>query len=85
MIVGAVFGLFLAGYTGVLLSVSNQPVWSDTWALGALFLASSLSVAAAALILLTRFGRHADSAEASSRGRIGTSASWSWHSSSSSS
>jgi formate-dependent nitrite reductase membrane component NrfD len=64
MIVGAVFGLFLAGYTGVLLSVSNQPIWSDTWALGALFLASSLSVAAAALILLTRFGRHADSAEA---------------------
>ena len=45
--VGAFFGLFLAGYTGVLLSVSNQPIWSDTWALGALFLASGLSVAAA--------------------------------------
>ena len=30
MIVGALFGLFLAGYTGVLLSVSNQPIWSDT-------------------------------------------------------
>ena len=41
--------LFLAGYTGVLLSVSNQPIWSDTWALGGLFLASGLSVAAAAL------------------------------------
>ena len=62
--VGAVFGLFLAGYTGVLLSVSNQPVWSDTWALGALFLASGLSVAAATLSLASRLGRHERSAEA---------------------
>ena len=53
--VGAVFGLFIAGYTGVLLSVSNQPVWSDTWALGALFLASSLTGSAALLLLLTRY------------------------------
>src|SRR5256885_3234935 len=45
--VGALFGLFIAGYTGVLLSVSNQPVWSDTWALGGLFLASGLSGSAA--------------------------------------
>jgi polysulfide reductase chain C len=54
MIVGSVFGVVLAGYTGVLLSVSNQPIWSDTWALGGLFLASGLSVAAAALGLLAR-------------------------------
>jgi formate-dependent nitrite reductase membrane component NrfD len=54
MIVGSVFGVILAGYTGVLLSVSNQPIWSDTWALGGLFLASGLSVAAAALGLLAR-------------------------------
>jgi len=52
MIVGSFFGAFLAGYTGVLLSVSNQPIWSDTWALGGLFLASGLSVAAATLGLL---------------------------------
>jgi formate-dependent nitrite reductase membrane component NrfD len=64
VIVGAVFGLFLAGYTGVLLSVSNQPIWSDTWTLGALFLASGLSVAAAALSLVTRLSRHEQSAEA---------------------
>lgn len=64
VIVGAVFGLFLAGYTGVLLSVSNQPIWSDTWALGALFLASGLSVAAATLSLATRLGRHEASSEA---------------------
>lgn len=50
-VVGTVFALFVAGYTGVLLSVSNQPVWSDTYALGGLFLASGLSGAAALLIL----------------------------------
>lgn len=64
VIVGAFFGLFLAGYTGILLSVSNQPVWSDTWAIGALFLASGLSVAAATLSLVTRLGRHESSSEA---------------------
>jgi len=55
-VVGAFFGLFLAGYTGVLLSVSNQPIWSDTWALGGLFLASGLSVATASLELFGRLG-----------------------------
>jgi formate-dependent nitrite reductase membrane component NrfD len=55
MVVGALFALFLMGYTGVLLSVSNQPIWSDTWVLGALFLASGLSVATAAIALLTRW------------------------------
>lgn len=57
--VGAVFGLFIAGYTGVLLAVSNQPVWSDTWALGGLFLASGLSGSAALLMLLTRYRQEA--------------------------
>ena len=53
-VVGAVLGLFIASYTGVLLSVSNQPVWSDTWSLGGLFLASGLSGAVALLALLVR-------------------------------
>lgn len=48
-VVGALLGLFLASYTGVLLSVSNQPVWSDTWTLGGLFVASGLSASAALL------------------------------------
>jgi formate-dependent nitrite reductase membrane component NrfD len=52
MVVGAVFGLFVAAYTGVLLAVSNQPVWSDTWVLGGLFLASALSGAAASVLLV---------------------------------
>ena len=34
-LLGAIAGLFISGYTGVLLAVSNQPVWSDTWVLGA--------------------------------------------------
>src|SRR6266511_916300 len=54
-VAGAVLGLFIAGYTGVLLSVSNQPVWSDTWALGGLFLASGLCGSAALLTLLVRY------------------------------
>jgi formate-dependent nitrite reductase membrane component NrfD len=48
-LLGLLAGLFIAGYTGVLLAVSNQPVWSDTWMLGAVFLASGLSGSAALL------------------------------------
>jgi len=53
-VVGSILALFIASYTGVLLSVSNQPVWSDTWVLGGLFLASGLSGSAALLALLIR-------------------------------
>src|SRR5262247_63059 len=63
MIVGALLGLFIAGYTGVLISVSNQPVWSDTWTLGGVFLASGLSVAVASIVLLSRMGREASDTE----------------------
>ncbi len=59
-LLGLLFGLFIAGYTGVLLSVSNQPVWSDTWALGGLFLASGLSGSAALLGWLVRFRKPAE-------------------------
>jgi formate-dependent nitrite reductase membrane component NrfD len=54
-ILGALVGLFIAGYTGVLLAVSNQPVWSDTWALGGLFLASGLTGSAALIGWLARY------------------------------
>jgi formate-dependent nitrite reductase membrane component NrfD len=60
-VAGSVVYLFIAGYTGVLLAVSNQPVWSDTWALGGLFLASGLSGSAALILLLTRYRRGAES------------------------
>src|SRR5262249_42048680 len=59
MIVGAGLGLFIAGYTGVLLAVTNQPIWSDTWALGALFLASGLSTGAAVIALGAWYRRDA--------------------------
>ena len=53
--IGGMFGgLFLAGYTGVLLSVSNRPIWSDSNWLGVLFLLSGLSTAVAALLLFAR-------------------------------
>jgi protein NrfD len=51
-VLGIVFGLFVAGYTGILLSVTNRPIWADTPLLGILFLFSAGSTAAAALILL---------------------------------
>jgi len=59
-IVGAVLGLFVGGYTGVLLSVSNQPIWSDTWALGGLFLASGLAGSAALMGWLAHRRRDAE-------------------------
>jgi len=54
-LVGGLFALFVGAYTGVLLSVSNQPVWSDTYALGGLFLASGLSGATALVTLTSRW------------------------------
>jgi len=51
---GGLLGFFVAGYTGVLLSVTNRPIWADTPWLGALFLASGASTGAAALMLLAR-------------------------------
>ena len=59
MVIGAIFGFFVAAYTGVLLAVSNQPVWSDTWTLGGLFLASGLSGAVATILLFSRGRRDA--------------------------
>jgi len=61
-VIGTIFGLFICGYTGVLLAVSNQPVWSDAWPLGGLFLASALSGSAALLLLITHRRRDADAA-----------------------
>jgi formate-dependent nitrite reductase membrane component NrfD len=58
--VGAVLGLFVASYTGVLLAVSNQPIWSDSWTLGGLFLASGLTGSAALLAALAYYFRAAD-------------------------
>ncbi|HEY7876776.1 MAG TPA: NrfD/PsrC family molybdoenzyme membrane anchor subunit [Gemmatimonadaceae bacterium] len=52
---GMAAGLFLAGYTGVLLAVSNRPIWADSSWLGVLFLFSGVSTAIAALLLGARW------------------------------
>ena len=52
--VGGLLGFFVAGYTGVLLSVTNRPIWADSPWLGALFLASGASTGAAAIVLFAR-------------------------------
>ncbi|HMF61440.1 MAG TPA: NrfD/PsrC family molybdoenzyme membrane anchor subunit [Vicinamibacterales bacterium] len=57
VVLGAIFGLYIAGYTGVLLAVTNRPIWSDTPLLGMLFIVSAASTSAAMIILLAhRFG-----------------------------
>lgn len=54
-ILGSLMGFFLAGYTGVLLSVTNRPLWADSNFVGALFLISATSTGAACLLLLARW------------------------------
>lgn len=54
-VIGGLFGFFVAGYTGVLLTVTNRPLWADTNLLGLLFLLSGASTAAAVLLLLGRW------------------------------
>jgi protein NrfD len=51
-VIGAMFGLYIAGYTGVLLAVTNRPIWSDTPLLGMLFIVSAASTSAALIMLL---------------------------------
>ncbi|HEY7166775.1 MAG TPA: NrfD/PsrC family molybdoenzyme membrane anchor subunit [Candidatus Binatia bacterium] len=53
-VIGGLFGFFVASYTGVLLAVTNRPIWSDTPLLGLLFLVSAASISAALMILLAR-------------------------------
>jgi formate-dependent nitrite reductase membrane component NrfD len=53
-VIGGLLGLYVAGYTGVLLAVTNRPIWSDTPLLGMLFVVSAASMSAALMILLAR-------------------------------
>jgi protein NrfD len=55
--VGGLFGFYVAGYTGVLLAVTNRPIWSDTPLLGMLFIVSAASISAALMILLAHRSR----------------------------
>ena len=51
-LVGIVFGFFLASYTGVLLSATTLPFWTEARLMGALFLASGASTGMAAITLI---------------------------------
>lgn len=68
--VGAPFGFFLGGYTGVLLGATAVPIWArNARLLGPLFLSSALaaSCAAISLILALLPGRHSDRSGALAR------------------
>jgi formate-dependent nitrite reductase membrane component NrfD len=56
-IIGGFIGFYVAGYTGVLLAVTNRPIWSDTPLLGMLFVVSAASISAALMILLAERSR----------------------------
>jgi formate-dependent nitrite reductase membrane component NrfD len=56
-LLGGISALFIAGYTGVLLAVTNRPIWADTPLLGMLFIVSAASTSTALLMLLAqRYG-----------------------------
>ena len=55
--IGGIFGFYVAGYTGVLLAVTNRPIWSNTPLLGLLFIVSAASTSAALIILLAEKSR----------------------------
>ncbi len=52
VVAGGLLGLYVAGYTGVLLAVTSRPLWADTTLLGLAFVVSAASTSAALLILL---------------------------------
>jgi formate-dependent nitrite reductase membrane component NrfD len=56
-IIGCGVGFFVASYTGVLLTASNQPTWSITTWIGPLFLTSAASTGIAAVLLLGHWSR----------------------------
>jgi formate-dependent nitrite reductase membrane component NrfD len=52
---GCFVGFFVAAYTGALLTATNQPIWSDTPWIAALFLTSAASTGIAVLIVLAHW------------------------------
>jgi formate-dependent nitrite reductase membrane component NrfD len=55
--IGGLVGFYVAGYTGVLLAVTNRPIWSDTPLLGMLFIVSAASISAALMLLVAHRSR----------------------------
>ena len=61
--IGLSVGVFLAAYTGVLLTETSRPFWSDTPFLGALFLSSGVSTAIAFIYFFYGMKRHDEIAQ----------------------
>ncbi len=51
---GIFFGLFLGGYTGLLLAATSIPLWSRSKLMGAIFISSALSTSSALISLVLR-------------------------------
>lgn len=64
---GVLFGFFVAGYTGVLLNTTAQPMWAETELIGPLFLISAASTGAAAIALAMAVRNRPEAEEATQR------------------
>jgi formate-dependent nitrite reductase membrane component NrfD len=63
LIIGEILAIVVSGYSGVLVNVTNQGVWSDTFLMGGLFICfSELSGMAVAAIVSDRWGNAATAA-----------------------
>lgn len=60
LIIGAVWGLMLGGYTGMLLMVNNAPTWSHDPMLPPMFMASAVATGAATIFLLAHLSGAGD-------------------------
>jgi formate-dependent nitrite reductase membrane component NrfD len=54
---GSALGVFLGGYTGVLLTATSIPLWSRSKVLGAIFISSAISTSSALISLVLRLTR----------------------------
>src|SRR5207249_8558267 len=54
---GSALGVFLGGYTGVLLTATSIPLWSRSKVLGAVFISSAVSTSSALISLVLRLTR----------------------------
>lgn len=57
-VIGGFFGIFVAGYTGVLLSSTTNPFWTNNQLMGISFLVSALSTAIALVSILLIWRGH---------------------------
>jgi formate-dependent nitrite reductase membrane component NrfD len=54
---GTALGIFLGGYTGVLLTATSIPLWSRSKVLGAIFIASAISTSSALISIVLHLTR----------------------------